>query len=815
MINNNLTAYVFLFLIAIFMLGANPFKSETIAPMDLLVKYPGWKNTNIQLEYINGERSDVLDSKLPIWISAKKTLYNGELPIWNHQRAGKPGLTFTNSLFTPAFIIFAIIKDDALGFYLSNLINILIGLFGMYMFLRIFLNPSSSAFGAFIFMFSGFHAAWFFWAHVDTTIWTPWVLLSVCKYLHTQDKKYLPLITLSMLMLNLGGFPMVAVMTYMSLAIMVFIFYFTSKYTLLHYLKLLSAVAIFSIISAMMALPFIYPLVELLSWMGGIDYRHAGSGFKMSEFALFINPDLYRYPRVETTFYVGILPVIFFFIALVRLIKKPTFILVFSMSLFVYSLTIAFTLIGPDIIHQIPTLNSSLLTRFGYLIGFSLAIIAAYTFHLFINRFQNTKWIWIVIILLFTMQIFDQRNLFQQFNGSVPNKAFYPKTKTISYLQENLKPFQYVMADRGFLIAGTLGGYNLNDWFAHSFHTGAEKEILTKIVKNPFQTPTSAIFSFEDINLSSPYIDYLNIKSILSTSLSKYNYIHLWDNERTQTPAPIFSTNELTQKFTLTKEIQINGIALLMATYGEVHASSDVALILKKGSKTLGTALAKKQTIQDNKWVTFKFKTLQTLQKGTYNVSLKILDKTNIKPLTVWTNTEKIVHQLLVNNEPVNMSLKMALTQKKTLEAKYSLIDLEPYIYILENNNVTGGAYFINELDTNQSVQHAKVKTTLLSNTEIEVAYTGSESGWIILPMRSYPGWEATVNGKNVQMEKFLGMLPAIQVNGKSKIIISYNPSYNTYTYLIAILGLLLLLFSMYIFRKREPYETYHPNTLL
>jgi len=80
------------------MLGANPFKSETIAPMDLLVKYPGWQNTHLHIEPINGQRSDILDGKLPIWISAKHDLYEGELPLWNYQRGGKPGLTFTNSL---------------------------------------------------------------------------------------------------------------------------------------------------------------------------------------------------------------------------------------------------------------------------------------------------------------------------------------------------------------------------------------------------------------------------------------------------------------------------------------------------------------------------------------------------------------------------------------------------------------------------------------------------------------------------------------------------------------------------------------------
>ncbi|RUM70937.1 MAG: hypothetical protein DSZ09_03725, partial [Sulfurovum sp.] len=157
--NNKFYTILLLFL-AFFMLSANPFKSQTLAPMDILTQYAGWQNTHISLKKIHGERSDVLDAKLPIWISAKNDLYHGEIPLWNHQRAGKPGLTFSNALFTPAFWVFALVKNDALGFYLSNVVNVLIGLFGMYFFLRLFFGQLSSVFGAFIFMFSGFNTAW-------------------------------------------------------------------------------------------------------------------------------------------------------------------------------------------------------------------------------------------------------------------------------------------------------------------------------------------------------------------------------------------------------------------------------------------------------------------------------------------------------------------------------------------------------------------------------------------------------------------------------------------------------------------------------
>ncbi|MCK5538603.1 MAG: hypothetical protein KAI79_17390 [Bacteroidales bacterium] len=803
-INNNTKAYILLFLIAILMLAANPFKSETIAPMDLLVKYPGWQNTHIKVDYIHGERSDVRDAKLPIWLSAKRDLYRGELPIWNHQRAGKPGLTFTNSLLTPAFITFAFFKNDALGFYLSNLVNVLIGLIGMYLFLRLFLGQYSSIFGAFIFMFSGFNAAWFFWAHVDTAVWTPWVLFSVYSYINTKNSKYLPIVTLTMLMLNLGGFPMVAVMTYMSVAIMVFIFFISHKVSLKEIMSTLWMLALFSLLSVMIAIPFIYPLIELLEWMGGIGYRHGGNGFSLHDFELFINPDLYRSPRVETTFYVGILPLIFLALSIVFYLFKPKFIAIFGLILFLYSITIAFTLIDPNLIHKIPTLNSSLLTRFGFLIGLSLAIVSAYTLNILIEKFKDTKWIYFVVIILFGIQFMDQRKLFHTFNNSVPNKSFYPKTKSISYLQDNLQPFQHIIADSGYLISGTLGGYGLNDWYAHSFHTAEEKEILRKLVNKPFKTPTSAMFAFSQINLESPYMDYLGIRSILTTTLSMDAYIPLWDNQRKATPSPPLPANTLVQKFQIDTPTQINGILLKMATYGEIHASSDVQLVLLKDKIPIGQSIAKKEIISDNKWVPFSFQNFITLTKGNYSLTIKMIDTTHSKPLTVWSNLGEKKYPLLVNDEAVNISLKMALSQKRVFDEKYNILNLEPNIHIIDNLNIQGGAYFLKELNTDTKVDYTMTKTKLLSNTKIEIIYTGDNPGWIILPMRSYPGWVATINKKEVKITKFLGMLPAISVDKKSTILITYKPSYNTYTYLLSLLGLIILLFSILKFSRKD-----------
>ncbi len=786
------------------MLGANPFKSETVAPMDLLLKYPGWQNTHISVEPINGQRSDVLDGKLPIWISAKNELYKGELPIWNHQRGGKPGFTFSNSLITPAFWTFALVKDDALGFYLSNLVNVLIGLFGMYLFLRLFFDRFASLFGAIVFMFSGFNAAWFFWHHVNTAIWSPWVLYSVMLYLRSHKRIYLPFVALSMFMLNVGGFPMVAVMTYLALAIMTLLYFIFYRYSPKDIFTTLTYLILFSIIGLMLSIPFVYPLVELLSWIGDLSSRHAGNGFKLYELKLFVNPYLFGYPQVEATFYAGILPVVFLVITLLLMLRKVDFVALYGLLLFLFALSISFALISPEILHQIPIINSSLLTRFSYLLDFSLAMISAFVIHQIYLKLHHKLWGIILILLLLSIQVIDQKRVFAAFNGPVPNASFYPTTPTIAYLQKNLGPFEHVIADKGYLIAGTLGGYGLNDWYAHSFHSKAEKKILSQIVSNPFNTPTSAMFDFAQINLESPYIDYLGIKAILSTSYSKYKHIALWNNNRPQRPAPHMPQHKLQQPFEIKQPITVNGIALLMATYGETHASSDVICTIQKENKTIQEVILDKEKIKDNQWADFLFEEAFHFQEGNYTLSLQMLQTEDAKALTVWSNKNETQYRLVVDNIPQNLSFKMALTQNRKPDTKYIIHNLEPNIFIFENRDVKPGAYFLPKLDINHKVDYTQTTTSIQANTKIHISYRGKKSGWIVLPMRFYPGWKAYVNGKIVHIDTFLDMLPAIPVQGEADILLHYDPDYNTYTYFTALLGILLLLFSLFKFKRGD-----------
>ncbi|HFE48104.1 MAG TPA: hypothetical protein ENJ21_02180, partial [Chromatiaceae bacterium] len=61
-------ALLALILIALLMLRANPLHDTTIAPFDLLVAQPGWKQVGNKPPLVHIQHSDILDSKLPAWI---------------------------------------------------------------------------------------------------------------------------------------------------------------------------------------------------------------------------------------------------------------------------------------------------------------------------------------------------------------------------------------------------------------------------------------------------------------------------------------------------------------------------------------------------------------------------------------------------------------------------------------------------------------------------------------------------------------------------------------------------------------------------
>jgi hypothetical protein len=88
-------------------------------------------------------------------------------------------------------------------------------------------------------------------------------------------------------------------------------------------------------------------------------------------------------------------------------------------------------------------------------------------------------------------------------------------TPSLQYVKDRLKPLQSVIADDSYWFDGTLGAYGIPEWYAHSFRTDREKEVLGELVRDPFSSPTSMVVLTSNIQFDSPLMDRLVIKYLL------------------------------------------------------------------------------------------------------------------------------------------------------------------------------------------------------------------------------------------------------------------------------------------------------------
>jgi hypothetical protein len=802
--NIDFRVVVFLLIVTVILFGANPFK-ETLAPMDLLMARPGWRNVNIKVKSIHPERSDPLDSKIPGWISAKNLLKKGYFPYLNFENAGRPNYSFTRSLWTPAFWTFAVIPNDAMGFYFASLVNCIIGLLGMYFFLRLFFAYAPSAFGAFIFMFSGFNIAWFYWQHVNTSVWVPWVFFTVFAYLEKKDSRYLPFIALSMTMLNLGGFPMVSVMAYMALAIMLLVYFIYKKDTLLQEIPKISFIGIYSFLSVIIALPFVIPLFYTFKRIGGLGYRHGGTIFKLADFKLFYNAQFGHY-MVEKTLYAGLIPLFLLGMVIILHFRKKTWQSKAFLLLFIFSITIAFALINANLIRMIPTLNKNPWNRFSFLIDTSISMLAAYALNYIWISFKNKKLALTFISILFILHFVEMNRFFRCFNEPVPNESFYPVTPSIKFMQDNIKPLQYVIGDSGYMICGVLSAYGLPEWFAHTYQAKPIRKVLKKVVYHPFLTPTAAAFKTSQIKINSPYLDYLNVKFIAVTNHTfDSKSINIFNSRKKQkVPAPNINSNNLKQIFFIDQKTIINGVSFFFATYRRLHPFSDVILTLKKDNKVLIEQILKKNEITDNAWATFKFDDNVPLLPGKYTFSLKMSENIPNDKLTIWAQHDKSKNYLLVNNQKTDLVLQATLIENRTIPDKYRIRSLENNIQVIENKNVKGGAYFLKELTMKNPPIYDNIHTEFLSGSSIKIEVSSKYNGYIVLPIRNFNDWTASVNGEEFPVQYFLDMMPAVKINGPATIVFLYKPPYFFSTIIFAGIALSLVFASIFFFFKRK-----------
>lgn len=834
--HRTLSAFVLFICLAAYALNANPFSDETVAPFDRLLQWPGWFSMQNDRTAVHTERSDILDSQLPTWITLKDQIRRGESPLWYPNGAG--GQPISLELCNPAFLLFLIVKDNALAYYLVGLAKLVISGFGTYLLLRIFSRWLPSVWGGIVFMLCGFNAAWFFWEQVTTAMWIPWLLCAAVMYLKTEAKKWLPAITIISLLLIFGGFPPVAAFGFYAFGFFVLTWNLPNlfhsdrwpappetvgfkpfiKKTLLPFLAVVIAFPMASV-----------TLIPFRDAMSGINLSYragGGTSFTISDLSLFFSFE--DPPGVERTAYIGVLACILTLAGIFSAfrthddtLRKFIFI---NVVLVIITILIAFGLLPHGLIRAIPMFNTNPWGRLIVVTLLALSVLSAVGLDFLGIKLQKlsarysglttlnaSRIVAVALIGFIAVQFYSQKKLFNNFNAVVPSTWFYPLTPSIKYVKERLQPLQSVIADASsYWFAGTLGAYGIPEWYAHSFRTDKEKELLVELAYNRSKSPTTMVIEGKSINFDSPLMDKLAIKYLLvNKEMGNKRLLEL--PELSSDPAPPLPSNSWRQHIYIPKDIIAGAIGFSFITPGKKHAPANMRLALYKDNGEnffIETGLHKDEITEDE-WGFFDFQYPLSLSKGGYYLELSLPGYTGPGSLTALaTRTRGNTGNFLeVNGAKTDLSLIWKIGYFEDMSRvlkKWNIFALENDIVIYENRQVTNSAYFIKDLDaSNDRIDFTGLDVRQVSVDRIDINYSKGDPGWIILPMHSNPGWKAYMNDRQVKYGIYLGILPAIPVNGPGHLTYKYQPGSFRNGLMASLAGIVIfLVFSGICIRK-------------
>ena len=750
---------------------ANPFEGETVAPMDLLTRHEGWQQFNPSGSVEQGQRSDILDCYLPRWIQVKRSLREGGNPWWIPEAAGGvPGLHhFTNGTLTPSFLVFTLIEADWLGYYLGHLLRLSLAGLGMYLLLRMELNRPASFFGGTVFMLAGFQAAWFFWPQITTSMWIPWVLWSAGKWYRTEQPIWLPVTTLTALLLLLGGFPSVALFGGYALAL--FTLCHLPLRTPLTCLRLGgAAVGAFLLAGLLSAIPFL-SLMELLEHTD-LSYRTGGTVFSFPEhLKLFWNPEPLR---VETTLYMGKVALFLPLVALPLFLtsRLTRFGIISGLMCFL----ILFGLLPATLVEVIPGFSFNPWGRVAVILHLCFAVLSGAGIHLLFRireRLPHPTLRTVAIAgctLLMIGQFIDQTRFFRDYNAVTPKEWFYPETPSLTFVQDRLDPLQTVLADDSYFLGGTLVPYGLPEWYADGFRFAPEPDLLSQLVHLPFATPLAAKVRASSIDLNSDLHDALGIRFLLLKDSPELD-LRLSSRVAQQHPggaamwvSPAIPDASLRQPLVLKEHTTVRAVSLILHTHRQLYAQAPVLVSIETPQgESLATARVGRREALNNTTALFVFPEGVTLSPGRYHLAVRYSGKGTRHPLSVWMapHWKSEAKRLRVNGASQEGTAVFTLYTEgsPTLADRWQKHQKEEGLVILENLKLqTPPAQFGKD-----------------GALQIDLPTDGE--GTFVVPTRSYPGMQWTLNGEEVQPTLHQNLLPEFTVPDASQLRMHYTPT--------------------------------------
>ncbi len=780
---------LFIVVVAMVALGAAPWRGETVGPLDLLVAGEGWgKLETHQVRHM--ARSDALTWQLPQWHWAKERLAEGEMPIWNWTRGGgMPGFfDLSTAMATPSFAIYALLDNEAVGFYCAILLRLLIAGFGMYLLLRSEVDELSATFGGITFMLSGFITAWLYWPHTSTVMWLPWLLWALFGVLRSwQQPDFAPkrlgwwfaLVAITWLM-AVGGFPAVAAYCFYAAGLAFLVWGLANRLSISSWARVSLATGPALLSGLLLAAPWASGLYDVLSHVDTSE-RTFGAPVAMANMLKTLLPhQAWTHLDVEQTRYVGTTGLAAALVGLFALgfnSASRTPLLWAGVVLFIVSALFVGGWVPRGWVTHIPALNNSSWTRLASVMGFSLALMAAFGIAVLKQRFSERapRQVMVALLILTTLQTVEQIDFFRQFNGPVEASNFYPSTDAIAHIQTSQQPLQGTVADFSFWFGGTVNYFGLHEWMSHGFKTAAERRVMNQFGDDLFASLTSLRIEFSQFDMNSPLLNALGIRFLVGRVRGEsigYSTFGISGHH----PAPALPFSAWSQQISLNQPITLSGVELHLATYDAPHAPAPVQMKLLANGKLLRTGTLPASGVSNNQWRYFEFETPVKVE-GEIQLEVALVNPTTKGLLTAWSGLATEQASLAIDDVPGDLSLKFNLVT--TVPDNMQLHRFSRGMGVLENLDVTSNAYWIPALDALPETisYNSETVAKIRNNTQLQVSYTGSKPGWVVVPMRIFPGWQAYLDEQPVAVDTYLDMMPAFKVSGPSVLNYRYEPA--------------------------------------
>lgn len=808
-----LLLFLFFAALALAVLGANPLRGEAITPFDLLAGQRAWSWIDPDVEVRSGERSDIINALVPKWLDARTQLRNGGFPTWSDTSGGVGLVTPNFSTWTPGFAIFAATPDPALGFHLAIAFNLAMAGLGMYLFLRRHLGRVAAFVGAFTFMFCGFQAAWLYWPHVFTVIWAPWLLLAIDR---CSEKPGFPRalgIAIASALVALGGFPFLAVLVFEAGALYTLVLLAMTRSEpparwrfLLWYA---CGVALGILLAAL-------PLYELVAWMRQLDlgYREGrGSYLDMSHVDRLLPPWSYAHKRVEQTMYVGLaMTVLAAATPLMLLARRMRLspLPVFGLALLLVSAGLVFEFWPMGLVGWLPGMSYNSWSRAISLLDIALIVLGSAALDRLWTGATACDRLWprVLILVLALVQCVEIAAFFRRYNGPASAGFFYPRTPATSYLRQHAGAFDYVIADRSFGTAGTLGAYGLREWHAHQFHPPQLKRALGRMARKPFISRTAARIEAENIRSRSSLLADFNVRYLAVSSDDGARSA----TEGKQRPLPPLPRHRWRQHFTLDRKATLHGISLNMATYGRSDLEGAVVLeLFDDAGHRVGSARVDATHLKDNDLEDFYFDQPLRLAPGRYAFSVAYLSAAG-RPageLTAWAGEPQAqAAPLTVDEAPFAGTLDYRLHLDERRFPGFRRVLTSADISVYENTGSPGGPYFVADLARHAGPRSSEgISVRPYRPDRFTLRYDGNAAGYVVVPMTFTPEWVVHANGAPAKVAMRHGVMPAVAVSGPATLDFHYVPAASRWRLpWLAVLGLVLgMLCLLHRFMRTPP----------